>query len=286
MCLNRHCFRMSEAYILHTDRLLGYSERDLRVVFLDRDVGLMCGAAPGALSKKGRYGSLQQLCKVSLKWVDSGKDMVRIRSAKTIRFPRVLYHDYDGMLVSSCISEHVTVFAQESEPDGLIYRLLDATVSALVAGCDRDLAMRYFEYWVLRIQGAMPSVTCCSCCGNRLNGTVLWVEDSGILCKGCAGKGQVVRSRTIDAMNKFGSPLNNLNVSSDCLSGIEQLCRSVRRSFLGYELKSYGLFAGAGARSGVRRIGSPGTFRERERTAGARRECSVAAGAGAPEVAR
>ena len=238
---------MSEAYILHTDRLLGHSERDLKVVFLDKDTGLKCGAAPGALSKRGsRYGSLQQLSKVSLSWVDNGKDMVRIRGAKTILYPGLLHDDYDGMMVSSCISEHARVFSQECDLDGLMYRLLDATVSALASGCERNMAMRYFEYWALRIQGAMPSVTHCSCCRKKFSGTVLWVEGSGILCRRCTRSGQLVRSDTIRALKNFVFPLTELEVSTYCLSGVEKLCKSIRMSFLGYELNSYVALSASG----------------------------------------
>jgi recombinational DNA repair protein (RecF pathway) len=62
--------------------------------------------------------------------------------------------------------------AAEADPEERLYRLGTATLEALTAGTPVGPLARYFEYWVLRLQGVYPpDVTCTDC------GTVACLDD-------------------------------------------------------------------------------------------------------------
>jgi recombinational DNA repair protein (RecF pathway) len=50
-----------------------------------------------------------------------------------------------------------------------------------------EAIVRYFEYWLLRLQGVYPSVaSCCRCGGPLSDGARLLSAARTLLCRGCA----------------------------------------------------------------------------------------------------
>ncbi len=66
-------------------------------------------------------------------------------------------------------------------------------LEALVAGTSAGMLARYFEYWLLRLEGVYPSVTACPRCGASFAaGAVLEGRSHWYLCTTCAsGQGGV-----------------------------------------------------------------------------------------------
>jgi len=78
-------------------------------------------------------------------------------------------------------------FAQEDESSELLFRLLDSTLEALLAGVDQDVAARYFECWVLRLGGIFPAPDACPRCATPLAArAVLPPHGETLLCPACA----------------------------------------------------------------------------------------------------
>ncbi len=241
--------RSGEALLLQT---IDLHERDRIVVFLSRDWGLKRGAARSARARFSRFGGeLQQLAKVHLSWFEKpDRDLVRLGDAEMIRSPGALHADLEGILVSSYLAEHMQVFAQENEPDNHLYRLLDSTVQALVAGCDRSLATRYLECWTLRLSGVFPAPRHCPSCGDALGDeAVLALDAAGILCLACgagAGANRRIRQQALCFLRRIGGAgLAQLQANGafeeSTLKSVEAIAREVRRAFLGKELRSYGV---------------------------------------------
>ena len=142
-------------------------------------------------------------------------------------------------------------FAQEEEPSGLLYRLLDSTLEALLAGVDRDLASRYFEAWVLRLTGVFPPPRECPACRRPFppSGAVMTASGEGLICPDCAGSAArapgtlAAGPEVLDFLLRIGSTslpaLAASPPSPATLRRIEQLCARVRRHFLQHELRSY-----------------------------------------------
>jgi DNA repair protein RecO (recombination protein O) len=243
-------FHSGEALILDVQDL---QDRDRIVTFLTRDAGKRRGVAKGARRPHSRFaGQLQPLAKVRVHWFEpEGRDLVRLSNVELLRPAARLQSDLDGILLGSYLADHMLEFAQESEPSGLLYRLLDSTLEALLAGVDRDLAARYFEAWVLRLSGVFPAPRECPGCGRPFPaaGAVLPPGGDGLVCPDCAGPAGAsalavaVGPEVLDFLVRIGrlglAAVAASPPSPPSLRRVEELCAQVRRRFLQHELRSY-----------------------------------------------
>ncbi|HUJ12730.1 MAG TPA: DNA repair protein RecO [Thermoanaerobaculia bacterium] len=199
----------TEAIVLNT---YPARERDKLVVFLTPEHGKKKGWAYGARSLKSRFGAaLEPLAKVRLTFVEREADeVVRIESVDLIRSLFPAQQNLVANVAASYIAETVDTFAQPGDPADLIYRLLDRSTDALLAGADPISVVAYVELWILRLAGILPDVS------EDIEAVMrLRVEQLG------AERLPVARMRTLAA--------------------------KIRREFLGHELKSYDILAGVSA---------------------------------------
>jgi DNA repair protein RecO (recombination protein O) len=223
-------------------------ERDRIVSFLTRNHGKKRGAARGARHRYSRFaGQLQPLARVHVTWLEKPeRDLVRVREVEMVRSPHRLQEDLEGILLGCYLAEHTAAFAPEDEGNEVLFRLLDSTLDALVAGCDRQLAARYFEQWALRLAGLFPVPRECPLCGRPLaGGAVLPRAGEGLLCAGCAAgsPGFTVAPDVVAFLVRTArDPLASVAAApppAAVIQRVEQLCGEVRRAFLQGELRSY-----------------------------------------------
>jgi DNA repair protein RecO (recombination protein O) len=235
----------AEALILD---VMDLHDRDRIVTFLTREFGKKRGVAKGARIKHSRFGGqLQPLAKAEVTWFErEGADLGRISSVELIRTAHPMQTDLEGILLGSYLTDHLLEFAQEGESADLFYRLLDATIEALLAGVDRDLAARYFEAWVLRLAGVFPAPHACPSCGGPFpaEGAVLPRNGETLLCFDCGGRGGLrVSPETLHFLRRIGreslAAAGESPSEAAVLRQVEALCAQVRRHFLQRELRSY-----------------------------------------------
>lgn len=235
----------AEALILDVTDL---HDRDRVVTFLTREHGKRKGVAKGARVKHSRFGGqLQPLAKAQVAWFEKeGRELVRLSSVELLRTAHPLQTDLEGILLGSYLADHLLEFAQEGEASDHLYRLLDATIEALLRGVDRDLAARYFEAWVLRLAGVFPAPHSCPSCGSPFppEGAALPRSGEMLLCRECAGgSGSTVSPAALEFLRRIGR--ESLPVVAGraplpaVLRQVEDLCARVRRHFLQHELRSY-----------------------------------------------
>ncbi len=233
---------------------------DRIVTFLTREHGKKRGVAKGARRKHSRFaGQLQPLAKVKVTWFEKeGRDLARVSSAELLRAARALQEDLESILLGSYMVDHLLEFAQEGEASDTLYRLLDSTVEALLAGVDRDLAARYYESWVLRLQGIFPPPRECPLCGRPFAaaGAVLPASGDALVCPDCAGGAAgelretpggrgalLVTPETLALLLRFGRQalpqVARAAPAPAALRQVEEVCARVRRAFLQRELRSY-----------------------------------------------
>ncbi len=233
------------------------AERDRIISFLTARWGKKRGVARGARAKYSRFaGQLQPLAKISVNWFEKeGRDLVRISEVELVRPASALQSDLEGILLGSYLAEHMMVFAQENEVSETSFRLLDSTLEALLAGCDRGLAARYFEVWVLRLGGIFPSPRECPLCDRPITDRAVFLEaDAMLACHRCGRHAQGAQTEHAPRQRRIGageleflrrSARENLPRMAEHpppardLDKIEALCALVRRQFLQSELKSY-----------------------------------------------
>jgi DNA repair protein RecO (recombination protein O) len=235
----------AEALILD---VMDLHDRDRIVTFLTREHGKKKGVAKGARVKHSRFGGqLQPLAKAQVTWFEKeGRDLARISSLELVRTAHPLQTDLEGILLGSYLADHLLEFAQEGEASDHLYRLLDATVEALLAGVDRDLAARYFEAWMLRLAGIFPAPHACPVCGSPFSaeGAVLPRAGETLLCLDCGGRsGLAVSPATLELLCRIGREslpaVAKRPPATAVLRQVEELCAQVRRHFLQRELRSY-----------------------------------------------
>src|ERR687895_1031155 len=144
----------ADALILRTYKL---GEADRIVVFLTRDRGKKRGVAKGARRQRSRFmGALEPLTEVRVAYFESERrELVGLNYAEPVQSPLALsasdalgYVGYFAELLDEC--------AQEADADERLYRLGASVLEALAAGAPVEPLARYFEYWLLRLQGVYP----------------------------------------------------------------------------------------------------------------------------------
>ena len=164
----------ADALILRTYKL---GEADRIVVFLTRDRGKKRGVAKGARRPRSRFlGALEPLTEVRVAYFEKeGRELVGLNFAETVRSPLGLIglakaghhvrergpeagHDVDGDALGHVgyFAELLDEWAQEADADERLYRLGASMLHALAAGAQVEPLARYFEYWLLRLQGVYP----------------------------------------------------------------------------------------------------------------------------------
>ena len=152
-----------EALVLRTYKL---GEADRIVVFLTRDRGKKRGVAKGARRQRSRFtGALEPLTEVRVAYFESERrELVGLNYAETVRSPLLLTPPAGSAtpgltgqyLLVGYIAELLDEWAQDSDADDRLYRLGASMLDALTSGAPVEPLARYFEYWLLRLQGLYP----------------------------------------------------------------------------------------------------------------------------------
>ena len=182
----------SEALILRTYKL---GEADRIVVFLTRDRGKKRGVAKGARRARSRYsGALEPMTRAGVAYYERElRDLVRINYVEPVMSP---LSAIGSLGASAAAFGHVGYFAElidewapEAHADERLYRLGSAMVDALAAGAPIDRLARYFEYWLLRLQGVYPAFSACPACGHAMDAAVMPPREDMYVCRRCAPSG-------------------------------------------------------------------------------------------------
>ncbi len=197
---------VADAMVLRTYR---YGEADRIVVFLTEDRGKKRGVAKHATNSRRRFGAaLEPFTKGRVTYVErEGRELVRL--------DRIEPHDSPMRAVAGRADDeaaqvlgYASYFAElldEWAPDAManerLYRLAASVGEALCGGGSADCLARYFEFWLLRLEGVYPAMDLCPRCGQAVtDGAALMMDDWVFVCAGCGsgtggGKGSVRVSR-------------------------------------------------------------------------------------------
>jgi DNA repair protein RecO (recombination protein O) len=144
----------AEALVLRTYKL---GEADRIVVFLTRDRGKKRGVAHNARKSRKRFGAaLEPLTEVRVAYMErEGRELVGLNYAEPIRSP-LSSVSTESLGYSHYFAELIDEWAAEADADERLYRLGTSALDALVAGVPVEALARYFECWLLRLQGVAP----------------------------------------------------------------------------------------------------------------------------------
>lgn len=192
----------SDALILRTYKL---GETDRIVVFLTRDRGKKRGVAKGARRAKSRFtGALESLTRAGVAYYERElRDLVRINYIEPQRSPlaMVARHPENASALGHAeyFAELIDEWAPEGHADERLYRLGSSVIDAFADGAPTERLARYFEFWLLRLQGVYPQLSSCPGCGGPFDGGAMMPAHEPLyVCLRCAVGGGTALS--LDAL--------------------------------------------------------------------------------------
>ena len=113
--------------------------------------------AKGARRPRSRFaGALEPLTEARVAYFEKERrELVGLNYAEVVRTPLALAGE-SALGHVSYFAELLDEWAQEADADDRLYRLGASMLDALSAGAPVEPLARYFEYWLLRLQGVYP----------------------------------------------------------------------------------------------------------------------------------
>ncbi len=175
--------QQSEAIILRTYPL---READLLVTFFTRSDGKLKGVAKSAKRSQKRFGgALEPLTCVRAYWQERpASELVRLESCDVLLSPLSSAIDYPRCVALAHIAEMLDELLPDREANDLIFRLAWAVLQSLESA-SIWLPITYFDLWMLRLMGFLPTLDQCIECGAPLTGQPAFFHAlrDGLVCQ-------------------------------------------------------------------------------------------------------
>jgi DNA repair protein RecO (recombination protein O) len=239
----------SDALVLRTFR---YGEADQIVVFLTEDRGKKRGVARNATKSRRRFGaSLESLSRGRATYVEhERRELVRLDRIEPRQSPITsagAYATGSGAHVlghAAYFAELLDEWAPENAANERLFRLGASVAEAMRTGGSIDALARYFEYWLLRLEGVYPALDRCPRCGEPTlsAGAVLVLAERTYVCQACAHGGPALPASAMAFLREAGrrTPADIAQASSDprALAALEQVHDRLIAMHLEKELRS------------------------------------------------
>jgi DNA repair protein RecO (recombination protein O) len=141
----------TDALILRTYKL---GESDRIVVFLTRDRGKKRGVAKNARQSRRRFGgALEPMTYGRVAYVErERRELVRLEYVEPARSPMAAVQG-EALGYAGYFAELIDEWSPDADPNETLFRLGASMVEAMAGGVPIEPLARYFEYWLLRLQG-------------------------------------------------------------------------------------------------------------------------------------
>jgi DNA repair protein RecO (recombination protein O) len=178
----------TEALVLRTYNL---AEADKIVVCLSRSAGLIRGVAKNCRKLKNRFGaSLEPFTLINLTYFEKeNKELVSFSQTEILRSRFNLSSDAAIMTGFSYMGDLLMEFSPPRQANDNLYRMALACFEAVSqAPPDLEWVLRYFEVWLLKLEGFLPDLRACANCGNTFAGEdpIYLGPDLSLRCLKCS----------------------------------------------------------------------------------------------------
>ena len=238
----------ADALVLRSYR---YGEADRIVVFLTEDRGKKRGVAKNATVSRRRFGAaLEPLTHGKATYVErERRELVRLDRVEPLDSPlRAVAGRAAGEAAhvlghAAYFAELLDEWAPDDSPNSRLFRLGVAAGEALCGGRSIDALARYFEYWLLRLEGVYPAIDRCGRCGRTLQeGAAFAMADRAYVCEPCAGIGVHVSPEALQFLALAGrrTPVEaaTAEVSPRVLRELEQVHQRLIAAHLEKDVRS------------------------------------------------
>jgi DNA repair protein RecO (recombination protein O) len=211
----------SDALILRTYR---FGEADRIVVFLTADRGKRRGVAKHASKSRRRFGgALEPLTRGRVAYRErEHRDLVWLERIEPLNSPlkAIGAGGAAGQHGSAHVLAHASYFAElldewapEASPNERLFRLGAAVGDALTiqraegSGGSSTALARYFEYWLLRLEGVYPALDVCPRCLRATlgDGAVLVPGERRYVCDDCVPGGPRLSGDAVGFLRRAGT---------------------------------------------------------------------------------
>ena len=240
----------ADALVLRSYKL---GEADRIVVFLTADRGKKRGVARSARRPRSRFaGALEPLTQVRVAYFEKEtRELVGMNYAEPVRSPMSAPDEAVGY--ASYFAELLDEWAPADDPNETLYRLGTSVLAAMAAGAPIEALARYFEYWLLRLQGVYPPHLACHRCDERFGagaerGAWLSPIDGVFTCARCADAAGGQRAGSVlsagalrflaEARRRGPADMAGASPSRGVLAELEALHRGLMLRHLDRELRS------------------------------------------------
>ena len=185
----------TEALVIRTYNL---AEADKIVVCLTRAAGLVRAVAKGSRRIKNRFGAaLEPFTVLHLTYYQKeNQELASLRHVEILKSNFNVSRDLDILTGLAYMGELIVEFSPPHQANDKLYRMVNACLDEVGRSPSAiQLILRYFEVWILRLEGFLPDLRRCADCGRSFgdDNPVLLSREAGLLCKNCVqGKGEVL----------------------------------------------------------------------------------------------
>lgn len=178
----------TEALILRTYNL---AEADKIVVCLSRSAGLIRGVAKGCRKLRNRFGAaLEPFTLINLTYYEKEqRELVSFGQVEILKSRFNLSSNASVLTGFSYMGNLLIDFSPPHQANDNLYRMALACFEAVSDNPDDlESVLRYFEVWLLKLEGFLPDLRTCANCHKALIGdTAVYLgTDQSIRCPECA----------------------------------------------------------------------------------------------------
>src|SRR5215203_3807886 len=160
----------TEALILRTYNL---AEADKIVVCLSRSTGLIRGVAKGCRKLKNRFGaSLEPFTLINLTYYEKEhRELVSFRQAEILKSRFNLSSNAPILTGFSYMGDLLVDSSPPHQANDNLFRMALACFEAISETPeDLESVLRYFEVWLLKLEGFLPDLRSCANCQKVFSG--------------------------------------------------------------------------------------------------------------------
>jgi len=177
----------TEALVLRTYNL---AEADKIVVCLTRSAGLIRGVAKGCRKLRNRFGaSLEPFTLINLTYYEKeNKELVSFSQTEILRSRFNLSANASILTGFSYMGDLLIDFSPPHQANDNLYRMALACFEAASQSPeDLEPVLRYFEVWLLKIEGFLPDLKACANCQRAFSDETVYLgHDLSLRCAECS----------------------------------------------------------------------------------------------------
>jgi len=188
----------TEALVLRT---YNFAEADKIVVCLTRSAGLIRGVAKGCRKLKSRFGAALEpftLAKISY-YQKENQELVSLSQVEILKSHFDLSSQAETLAGLAYMGDLVIDFSPPYQPNEKLFRMVSACLEAISESQpDLQVILRYFEIWLLKLEGYLPDIRRCGECHRAFNENdrAFMGADMAFRCRTCSrGVGAVLSRR-------------------------------------------------------------------------------------------